>query len=64
MTKFVPYLADEMIEGDAALLLAEYAHARGIVIAPPIPGRFAHPSDAFAGSECTEEIRGGRNEKI
>jgi Zn-dependent peptidase ImmA (M78 family) len=37
MTKFVPYLADEMIEGDAALLLAEYAHARGIVIAPPIP---------------------------
>jgi hypothetical protein len=24
MTKFVPYLADEMIEGDAALLLAEY----------------------------------------
>jgi hypothetical protein len=37
MTKFVPYLADEIIEGDAALLLAEYAHARGIVIAPPIP---------------------------
>ncbi len=37
MTKFVPYLADEMIEDDAALLLAEYAHARGIVIAPPIP---------------------------
>jgi hypothetical protein len=37
MFKFVPYLADEMIEGDAALLLAEYAHARGIVIAPPIP---------------------------
>jgi hypothetical protein len=36
MTKFVPYLADEMIEGDAALLLAEYAHARGIVIASPI----------------------------
>jgi hypothetical protein len=31
MTKFVPYLGDEMIEGDAALLLAEYAHARGIV---------------------------------
>jgi hypothetical protein len=37
MTKFVPYFADELIEGDAALLLAEYAHARGIVIAPPIP---------------------------
>jgi hypothetical protein len=37
MTKLVPYLADEMIEGDAALLLAEYARARGIVIAPPIP---------------------------
>jgi hypothetical protein len=37
MTKFVPYLADEAIERDAALLLAEYAHARRIVIAPPIP---------------------------
>src|ERR1700731_2388773 len=37
MTKFVPYLADEMIEGDAALLLAEYAQARGVVIVPPIP---------------------------
>jgi hypothetical protein len=33
----IPYLADEMIESDAELLLAEYAHARGIVIAPPIP---------------------------
>jgi IrrE N-terminal-like domain len=37
MAKLVPYLADEMIERDAARLLAEYAHARGIVIAPPIP---------------------------
>jgi hypothetical protein len=37
MTKLVPYLADELIEDDAALLLAEYAHARGIDIAPPIP---------------------------
>jgi hypothetical protein len=37
MAKLVPYLADEMIESDAALLLAKYAHARGIVIAPPIP---------------------------
>src|SRR5580704_5516232 len=37
MTKFVPYLADQMIESDAALLLTEYAHACGIVIAPPIP---------------------------
>src|SRR3984893_12647024 len=37
MSKPVPYLADEMIESDAELLLAEYAHARGIVIAPPIP---------------------------
>ena len=33
----VPYLSDEVIERDAAALLAEYAHARGIVIAPPIP---------------------------
>ncbi|MGH6893807.1 MAG: hypothetical protein ACREEP_16280 [Dongiaceae bacterium] len=37
MAKLVPYLADEMIESDAALLLAEYARARSIVIAPPIP---------------------------
>jgi hypothetical protein len=37
MAKLVPYIADEMIESDAALLLAEYAHARGIIIAPPIP---------------------------
>jgi Zn-dependent peptidase ImmA (M78 family) len=37
MAKLIPYLADEMIESDAALLLAEYAHARDIVIAPPIP---------------------------
>jgi hypothetical protein len=37
MSKPVPYLSDEAIESDAALLLTEYAHARGIVIAPPIP---------------------------
>ena len=37
MSKPIPYLANEMIESDAELLLAEYAHARGIVIAPPIP---------------------------
>ena len=37
MTKFVPYLADEVIERDAAALLAEYAQARGVVIKPPIP---------------------------
>jgi hypothetical protein len=37
MTKFVPYLADEMIESDAALLLTEYAHARGVTVKPPIP---------------------------
>ena len=37
MTKFVPYLADEEIERDAAALLAEYAHARGVTIEPPIP---------------------------
>jgi hypothetical protein len=37
MTKLVPFPADEIIESDAARLLAEYAHARGIVIAPPIP---------------------------
>ena len=31
MTKFVPYLSDELIERDAAPLLAEYAQARGVV---------------------------------
>jgi len=37
MSKFVPFLAEEEIEADALALLAEYAQARGIVIAPPIP---------------------------
>jgi hypothetical protein len=37
MSSFVPYLADEAIERDAVALLAEYAHARSVVIAPPIP---------------------------
>ncbi len=37
MTKFVPYLTEEAIERDAVALLAEYAHARGVIIAPPIP---------------------------
>lgn len=37
MTRFVPYLADDVIERDAAALLAEYAQARGIIVAPPIP---------------------------
>jgi Zn-dependent peptidase ImmA (M78 family) len=37
MTKFIPYLAEEMIERDAAALLAEYGQARGVSITPPIP---------------------------
>jgi Zn-dependent peptidase ImmA (M78 family) len=37
MIRFVPYLSEEAIERDAATLLAEYAHARRVVIAPPIP---------------------------
>ncbi len=37
MTGFVPYIAEEAIERDAAALLAEYAHARGVTLAPPIP---------------------------
>src|SRR5271166_3203314 len=36
MTKFVSYVPDEAIEKDAQALLAEYAHARGVVIKPPI----------------------------
>ena len=37
MSLFVPYLADEAIERDAAALLAEYQHARGVTIVPPVP---------------------------
>jgi hypothetical protein len=37
MPKKVPYLQEEQIERDAAALLAEYAQARSVVIAPPIP---------------------------
>jgi hypothetical protein len=37
MSRFIPYLSDEAIERDAAALLAEYAHARGVIIEPPIP---------------------------
>jgi hypothetical protein len=37
MRKFVPYLAEEDIERDAEALLAEFAHARDVVIEPPIP---------------------------
>src|SRR5206468_12417123 len=37
MRRFVPYLSDEAIERDAMALLAEYAHARGRAIEPPIP---------------------------
>ena len=37
MRKFVPYLAEEAIERDAEALLAEFAHARDVVIEPPIP---------------------------
>ena len=37
MTKFVPYLAEEAIERDAEALLAEFAHARAVVIEAPIP---------------------------
>lgn len=33
----VPYLAEETIERNAAALLAEFAHSRGIVLTPPIP---------------------------
>jgi hypothetical protein len=37
MSRVVPYLAEEAIERDAAALLAEYEHARGVTIVPPIP---------------------------
>jgi hypothetical protein len=37
MRTFIPYLSEEAIERDAAALLNEYANARGLTIAPPIP---------------------------
>ena len=37
MSRHVPYLAEEAIERDAAALLAEFEHARGMVLEPPIP---------------------------
>ena len=37
MRKFVPYLAEDAIEREAEALLAEFAHARDVVIKPPIP---------------------------
>jgi hypothetical protein len=37
MTKLVPYLTEEAIEDDAGALLAEYAQARGVITASPIP---------------------------
>jgi Zn-dependent peptidase ImmA (M78 family) len=37
MSRHVPYLAEEAIERDSAALLAEFEHARGIVLEPPIP---------------------------
>src|SRR5271170_7342602 len=37
MVRLVPYLTEEAIERDAATLLAEYAQARSVAIALPIP---------------------------
>ncbi|HLH10959.1 MAG TPA: hypothetical protein VKV77_03650, partial [Methylovirgula sp.] len=37
MTLRVPYIADDAIERDAAALLGEFAHARGIEVRAPIP---------------------------
>lgn len=37
MSRHVPYLAEELIERDAAALLADFERARGIVLEPPIP---------------------------
>ncbi len=37
MSRFVPYLAEEVIERDAAALLGEYEHARGVTLELPIP---------------------------
>jgi Zn-dependent peptidase ImmA (M78 family) len=37
MSRLVPYLSETAIERDAMALLTEYARARGVSIAPPIP---------------------------
>jgi Zn-dependent peptidase ImmA (M78 family) len=37
MSRLVPYLPEVVIERDAMALLTEYARARGVPIAPPIP---------------------------
>jgi len=37
MSRLVPYLSEATIERDATALLTEYARARGVAIAPPIP---------------------------
>jgi IrrE N-terminal-like domain len=37
MTLQVPYIADQVIERDAEVLLAQFAHARGVAIRTPIP---------------------------
>ena len=37
MSRFVPYLAEEAIERDAASLIGEYERARGVTIEPPTP---------------------------
>ena len=37
MGRRVPFLAEEAIERDAAALLVEFGHTRGIVLEMPIP---------------------------
>jgi hypothetical protein len=37
MTLRVPYIADEIIERDAEVLLAQYAHAKNVEIKAPVP---------------------------
>jgi len=37
MSRLVPYLPEVAIEREAMALLTEYARARGVPIAPPIP---------------------------
>jgi hypothetical protein len=37
MSRLIPFLSETAIERDAMALLTEYAHDRGVAIAPPIP---------------------------
>ena len=56
MAKFVPYLAEEAIERNAEALLTEFAHARDVVIEPPIPTKTSWRSTSSSALSSTIPI--------